>query len=381
VSVDRHDQRAGEHGDRRGGRPVLAVVGATGAVGLVLCQLLSTRRDVWGEVRLVASRRSAGSTVRVRGEDLVVRELDAHVFDGVDVAVFDLPREVTALWAPIAAARGVVVVDGSGEYAAEDDVPLVVPGVNSAQVRTRPRGIVAVPGSAVMTVIDAISALHHGWGLTSVVLTTMQSASRAGQSGAERLYDELSVVASSRTLGQRPGDVRAALEEHLPGSSSPFPAPLALNTVPWVGHLEEGGWSSEEVAVRQQLRKVLGVPDLAVSATCVQVPVVTGHSVSVHATFQRQISVSAARQAIVEAPNVVLLDEPETGDFPTPVDAVGSDPTWVGRLRQPRDFPHALDLFVVGDNLRKGAALNTAEVGELVAAELAAGWGRSHPSG
>jgi aspartate-semialdehyde dehydrogenase len=251
-------------------------------------------------------------------------------------------------------------------------VPLVVPEVNPGQVRNRPKGIISNPNCTTLTMMDALGALHRGWGLTALVVASYQAASGAGQPGVDRLYDELEVVASDRSLGQRPGDVRSAIEGKLGDAPSPFPAPLALNVVPWAGSLRDGGWSSEEMKVRAESRKILGIPDLKVSATCVRVPVITTHSLAVHATFQHPIPVDEARQALVEAPSVVVLDDPEAGDFPTPADVVGSDPTWVGRLRQAMDFPNTLELFVCGDNLRKGAALNTAQIAELVAAELTA---------
>lgn len=351
-------------------KPTLAVVGATGAVGTVMLQILSTREDVWGEIRLVASARSAGRRLRVRGEEVEVRALAPEVFDGVDVAMFDVPDEVSAQWAPVAVERGVVVVDNSGAFRMDPDVPLVVPEVNPAQVRNRPRGIIANPNCTTLTMMDALGTLHRGWGLTELVVASYQAASGAGQPGIDRLYDELEVVAGNRSIGQRAGDVRAAIREKLGEDPSPFPAPLALNVVPWAGSLKDGGWSSEELKVRNESRKILGIPDLKVSATCVRVPVVTTHSLAVHATFQNPVSVDEARQALIEAPSVVLLDDPGAGDFPTPADVVGSDPTWVGRVRQALDFPNTLELFVCGDNLRKGAALNTAQIAELVAQEM-----------
>jgi len=332
-------------------------------------QILSTREDVWGEIRLVASARSAGRLLEVRGEQVEVLALAPEVFDGVDVAMFDVPDEVSAEWAPIAAAKGVVVVDNSGSFRMDPDVPLVVPEVNAAAAAHRPKGIIANPNCTTLTMMDALGALHRRWTLTELVVSSYQAASGAGQPGIDRLYDELQVVGGHRELGQKAGDVRAALADKL-GDSSPFPAPLALNVVPWAGSLKDDGWSSEELKVRNESRKILDIPDLKVSATCVRVPVVTTHSLSVHAVFAEEIDVGAARRALVEAPTVVVLDDPASGEFPTPADVVGADPTFVGRLRQALDFPNTLDLFVCGDNLRKGAALNTAQIAELIAKEL-----------
>jgi aspartate-semialdehyde dehydrogenase len=250
----------------------------------------------------------------------------------------------------------------------DPDVPLVVPEVNAAAARVRPRGIVANPNCTTLTMMAALGALHRRWGLTALVVASYQAASGAGQAGVDRLYDELAVVGGDRQLGQVAGDVRKALAAL--GPDSPFPAPLALNVVPWAGSARDGGWSSEELKVRNESRKILGIGDLRVSATCVRVPVLTSHSLAVHATFAGPVTVAEARAALAESPSVVLLDDPAAAVFPMPADTVGTDPTYVGRLRQAIDFPDTLDLFVVGDNLRKGAALNTAEIAELVAAEL-----------
>ena len=346
-------------------KPALAVVGATGAVGTVMLDLLSTRRDVWGEIRLIASPRSAGRTLRVRGQATEVVALSAEAFDGIDVAMFDVPDEVSAQWAPVAAARGAVAVDNSGSFRMDPDVPLVVPEVNPADAGRRPKGIIANPNCTTLSLIVAVAALHREFGLREMVVASYQAASGAGQAGIDTLYAQLSRVGRSRALGQRAGDIRGAV-----GDLGPFPAPLAMNVVPWAGSVMDDGWSSEELKIRNESRKILGLPDLRVTATCVRVPVVTTHSVAVHASFERETGRSAAQRVLREAPGVVLTDDPERGEFPTPADAVGTDPTWVGRVRQSLDDPHALDLFVCGDNLRKGAALNTAQIAELIAAEL-----------
>ena len=348
-------------------KPTLAVVGATGAVGTVMLELLSTREDIWGEIRLVASPRSAGRTLQVRGQEIKVLPLAEDVFDGVDVAMFDVPDEVSGQWAPVAAEYGAVAVDNSGSFRMDPAVPLVVPEVNPDQAANRPEGIIANPNCTTLSLIVAVAALHREFGLREMTVASYQAASGAGQSGIDTLYAQLDKVGGTRALGQRAGDIRAAV-----GDLGPFPAPLAMNVVPWAGSLKDDGWSSEELKVRNESRKILGLPDLRVSATCVRVPVVTTHSVAVHAVFEREVERAAAQRVLGEAPGVVLTDDPEHGEFPTPADAVGTDPTWVGRVRRSLDDPNALDLFVCGDNLRKGAALNTAQIAELVAAELVA---------
>jgi aspartate-semialdehyde dehydrogenase len=347
------------------GRPTLAVVGATGAVGTVMLGILSSREDIWGEIRLIASPRSAGRKLVVRGEEVEVIALSEEAFEGVDVAMFDVPDEVSAQWAPIAAAKGAVAVDNSGAFRMDPDVPLVVPEVNAHAARVRPRGIISNPNCTTLSMIVAMGALHAEFGLTELIVSSYQAASGAGQPGIDTLREQLTKVAGSN-LGTQPGDVRRAV-----GDFGPFPAPLALNVVPWAGSLKEDGWSSEELKVRNESRKILGLPGLRVTATCVRVPVVTAHSLAVHARFENEVTVARAHEILSSVPGVVVSDNPAEGEFPTPADVVGTDPTWVGRVRRSLDDPQALELFVCGDNLRKGAALNTAQIAEVVAAELA----------
>jgi aspartate-semialdehyde dehydrogenase len=346
--------------------PTLAVVGATGAVGTVMCELLSSRKNVWGEIRLIATRRSSGRTIVVRGEELKVLELTPEVFDGVDVAMFDVPDEVAAKWAPIAVARGAVAVDNSGAFRMDPDVALVVPEINPEQVRNRPKGIIANANCTTLAMIVAVAPLHQEYGLKELVLASYQAVSGAGRIGIDTLLGQMDKIIGDRTLGSRSGNVRQAVGDDL----GPFPAPLALNVVPWAGSLRDGGWSSEELKMRNESRKILGLPDLKVSATCVRVPVVTGHSVAVHAVFGVEVDADDAREVLRHAPGVIVVDDPAAGEFPMPIDAVGTDPSWVGRIRRSLDDPRALDLFVTGDNLRKGAALNTAQIAELLAAEF-----------
>jgi aspartate-semialdehyde dehydrogenase len=347
--------------------PTLAVVGATGAVGTVMCELLSSRKNVWGEIRLIASPRSAGKKIVVRGEELTVVALAPEAFDGVDVAMFDVPDEVSAEWAPIAAKHGAVAVDNSGAFRMDPDVPLVVPEINPEQLRNRPKGIVANANCTTLAMIVAVAPLHREYGLKELVLASYQAVSGAGKIGIDTLLDQMDRIVGDRNLGSRSGNVRQAVGDDL----GPFPAPLVLNVVPWAGSLKDAGWSSEELKMRNESRKILGLPDLKVSATCVRVPVVTGHSVAIHAVFGTEVDAEGAREVLRHAPGVILVDDPAAGEFPMPIDAVGTDPSWVGRIRRSLDDPRALDLFVTGDNLRKGAALNTAQIAELLAAEFA----------
>jgi aspartate-semialdehyde dehydrogenase len=345
-------------------KPSLAVVGATGAVGTVMLDILSTRKDVYGEIRLIASVRSAGKKLKCRGEELTVVALTTEAFEGIDIAMFDVPDEISKKWAPIAASKGAVVVDNSGAFRMDGQVPLVVPEVNPDEIKNRPKGIISNPNCTTLSMIVAMGALHKQYGLKELVVASYQAASGAGQSGLDILREQISLVANTNT-GDVAEDSRKVIKDF-----GPFTAPLALNVIPWAGSLKEDGYSSEELKVRNESRKILGVKNLKVSATCVRVPVLTTHSLAVHAIFEKEVSRSVAQDVLKNAAGVELVDDPENYKFPTPADVVGTDPTWVGRVRKSLDDPNAIDLFVCGDNLRKGAALNTAQIAELVAAEF-----------
>ena len=345
-------------------KPSLAVVGATGAVGTVMLDILSKRKDVYGEIRLIASARSAGKKLTCRGEELTVVALTPEAFEGIDIAMFDVPDEVSKEWAPIAVSKGCVVVDNSGAFRMDKDVPLVVPEVNPDQVKNRSKGIISNPNCTTLSMIVAMGALHKQYGLKELVVASYQAASGAGQSGLDILRKQISEVANT-AVGDSAGDIKKVVKDN-----GPFPAPLALNVIPWAGSLKEDGYSSEELKVRNESRKILGITNLKVSATCVRVPVLTTHSLAVHAIFGKEVSRQVAQDVLKNAAGVELIDDPENHKFPTPADVVGTDPTWVGRVRKSLDDPNALDLFVCGDNLRKGAALNTAQIAELVAAEF-----------
>jgi aspartate-semialdehyde dehydrogenase len=342
-------------------KPSLAVVGATGAVGTVMLDILSKRKDVYGEIRLIASTRSAGKKLTCRGQELTVVALTPEAFEGIDIAMFDVPDEVSLQWAPIAVSKGCVVVDNSGAFRMDKDVPLVVPEVNPDQVKNRSKGIISNPNCTTLSMIVALGALHKQYGLKELVVASYQAASGAGQSGIDTLRDQISKVANT-SAGDMAGDIKKVVKDN-----GPFPAPLALNVIPWAGSLKEDGYSSEELKVRNESRKILGIVNLKVSATCVRVPVLTTHSLAVHAIFDKEVSRQIAQDVLKNAAGVELIDDPENHKFPTPADVVGTDPTWVGRVRKSLDNPNALDLFLCGDNLRKGAALNSIQISEMLA--------------
>lgn len=347
-------------------KPVLAVVGATGVVGQTLLSMLPTRPDVWGEVRLLASGHSHGVTVRALGQDVEVREIESAAFEGVDVCILAVPASVARTWAPIIAAQGAAVIDNSGAHTANPAVPLVVPEINPHRAGGQGGRILASPSGTTLLMINTLATLHEGWHLREVVASTFQAVSDAGVRGVNRLYDEVAELVNNRQAGQSAGDVRRFLSDL--ESESPFAAPIAFNVIPWVGGPGDGRWSSTELRAREEVRTILDTPDLRMATTCVQVPVVSTHSASLHLTFDRRLTRDDAVRALTEGSNsVVVLDDPMRQEWPTPVDVVGTDPVFVGRVRQPADFPRSLELFVCADNLRKGSALNMLQIAELVA--------------
>ena len=352
-------------------KPNLALVGATGAVGTVMIDIINNRENIWGEIRLIASPRSAGKKISVHGEDLTVVALSPEAFDGIDIAMFDVPDEVSEVWAPIAAERGAIAVDNSGAFRMNDQVPLVVPEVNPEQAKNRPLGIISNPNCTTLTMMAAMGALHRKWTLKELVVSSYQAVSGAGAAGIDELASELEAIGGQLSLGTKTNDVRDALAAAGNDlSNSPWSHPIALNVIPFAGSLKAGGHTSEEMKVRDESRKILGISDLKVAASCVRVPVQVSHSLTVHATFANELTADEVREVLGQQPTIRVLDDPANGVFPTPNQVAGQDPTFVGRIRQSLDFTNSIELFVVGDNLRKGAALNTYEIAELVAKEF-----------
>jgi aspartate-semialdehyde dehydrogenase len=336
-----------------------------------MIDIINSRENIWGEIRLIASPRSAGKQIMVHGTPHTVVALSEEAFDGIDIAMFDVPDEVSEIWAPIAAAKGVVAVDNSAAFRMNPEVPLVVPEVNPHAAKSRPLGIIANPNCTTLTMMAALGALHRKWTLTELVVSSYQAVSGAGAPGIERLQQEIQAVAKNQDAGLTSDNVTETLNAN--GAllaDSIWPVPIALNVIPMAGSLKDEGHSSEELKVRNESRKILGIKDLKVAATCVRVPVQVAHSLAVHATFANPLTAAEVRAELEKQPTVVVMDDPANGIYPTPAHVAGQDPTFVGRIRQAQDFPNTIDLFAVGDNLRKGAALNTYEIAELVAAEL-----------
>jgi aspartate-semialdehyde dehydrogenase len=330
----------------------LALVGATGEVGRAALDAIDALDLPVGEVRPFASARSAGQTVELRGDELRVLALSDGAFRGCDVALFCAGPEVARAWAPKAWASGCAVVDDSPAFRMEPDVPLVVPEVNGAAVSGyRARGVVANPGSTVTALAVALSPLHAAAGVERVVVSTYQSVSGAGRSGVQELERE------ARDL--------LALRE--PGPAVRFPHRIAFNLIPHVGAAEPGGSSEEETKLARELRKVLSLPALGVSATAVRVPVFFGHAAAVNVSLREKLGADEARAVLRAAPGVKVVDDPGQGVYPMPMLAAGEDAVLVGRVREDGSQPRGLDLFVVVENTRKGAATNALQIARLLA--------------
>jgi aspartate-semialdehyde dehydrogenase len=342
-------------------RPLnVGIVGATGQVGAVMRRILLERDFPVGDMRFFASARSAGSTIEWGGRTVTVEDADAADPSGLDVALFSAGGATSKRLAPRYAGAGAVVVDNSSAWRMDPDVPLVVSEVNPDAVRLARKGIIANPNCTTMAAMPVLKPLHDEAGLVRLVASTYQAVSGSGLAGVEELAGQVAAVGTD-----------AAMLTH-DGSAVPMPdpskyvRPIAFNVLPMAGSVVDDGSdeTDEEQKLRNESRKILEIPDLRVSGTCVRVPVFTGHSLSINAEFASALPAKRAAEILAEAPGVVLTD------VPTPLQAAGQDPSYVGRIRQDGSVEgeRGLVLFVAGDNLRKGAALNTVQIAELVAA-------------
>ena len=341
----------------------LAVVGATGQVGRVMRTLLEERGVEADRVRFFASARSAGKTLPFRGEDITVEDVATADLTGIDVAVFSAGGATSLEYAPKFAAAGAVVVDNSSAWRKDPEVPLVVSEVNPHALTHRPKGIIANPNCTTMAAMPVLKPLHDAFSLTRLVVSTYQAVSGSGLAGVKELDAQIRAGAA-QDLTRLATDGSAV---DLPEPSA-YVAPIAFDVVALAGKIVDDGTeeTDEEQKLRNESRKILGIPDLAVSGTCVRVPVFTSHGLSVNAEFAAPVSPDEAREILAAAPGV------ELADVPTPLAAAGRDPSFVGRIRRDQSVPggRGLVMFVVSDNLRKGAALNAIQLAELVLADL-----------
>ncbi len=334
-------------------RVKVAVAGATGVVGREMLKVLEEREFPVSELVPLASERSEGHTLSYRGEELTVRRLKPESFDGVDIALFSPGASVSREFAPYAARAGAVVVDNSSAFRMDADVPLVVPEVNpkAVELALRPGGrrIIANPNCSTIQLVLVLKPLHDAAGLERVVVSTYQSVSGAGQKGIDELQEQ------SRALFN--------LAEATPKK---FPHRIAFNLLPEIGPANSNGYTEEEMKMVNETRKILGLPDLRVSATCVRVPIFYCHSEAANLTFREELTPERAREVLRASPGVKVVDDPAQHVYPMPLLGAGTDDTLVGRIRKDLSQERALALFVVSDNLRKGAATNAVQIAELV---------------
>ncbi len=345
----------------------VAVVGATGQVGTVMREILIERAFPIGELRLFATARSAGTAVEFGGHTVIIEDVATADPAGIDIALFSAGATGSRAHAPRFAEAGAVVIDNSSAWRMDPEVPLVVSEVNPHAIENLPKGIIANPNCTTMAAMPVLKPLDAEAGLERLIVSTYQAVSGSGIAGAQELLGQVEGV-----LAQ--GDTLRLVHD---GSAVDFPqpekyvAPIAFDVIPLAGNLVEDGLNEtdEEKKLRNESRKILELPDLLVAGTCVRVPVFTGHSLSIHAEFARDITPERAREVLAGAPGVVLEE------VPTPLQAAGKDPSFVGRIRADQSAPagKGLVLFISNDNLRKGAALNAVQIAELVAARLGAG--------
>ena len=330
--------------------PHVALAGATGAVGEEMLKCLEQRDFPVGELTLLASARSAGRKLRFRDREVTVQELGHDSFQGVDIALFSAGGSLSLEFGPSAAAAGAVMIDNSSAFRMDPEVPLVVPEVNPEAAKTRPKGIIANPNCTTIVTIMGLNPLHRKFGLKSVIASSYQAVSGSGQAGIMELSDQ----------------VRALSEGRNDFTRNVYPHQIAFNVIPHVDQFMDGGYTREELKMLNEGRKILELPDLQVTCTCVRVPVYRSHSVSVTAQFERPVSVEEARVAYEGCPGIRVVDDPANALYPTPLDTTEKDDCLVGRIREDMVLENALALWVVGDQVRKGAALNAVQIAELL---------------
>jgi aspartate-semialdehyde dehydrogenase len=328
--------------------PRVAVVGATGMVGQEMRFILEQREFPAASLLLLASERSRGRSFEFRGEQLPVQVLDRSSFEGVDLALFSAGASISREFAPAAVESGAVVVDNSSAFRMEPDVPLVVPEVNPDDA-FKNSGIIANPNCSTIQMVVVLHPLHLEFSIRRVVTTTFQSVSGTGKEAVEELKQQIS-----------------ALQKGEPVSAEVYPHQIAYNCLPHIDVFLENGYTREEMKMVNETRKIMGEPDLAVTATTVRVPVVVGHSESVNVQFDRPVEPGEAREVLEKAPGVEVIDDPGADRYPLAVDCEGKDPSYVGRIRKDFSAENSLNLWVVCDNLRKGAALNAIQIAELL---------------
>ncbi|MFG2339005.1 aspartate-semialdehyde dehydrogenase [Streptomyces yangpuensis] len=338
----------------------VGIVGATGQVGAVMRSILAERKFPVDELRLFASARSAGSTIEWEGREITIEDASAADYSGLDIVLFSAGGATSKALAEKVASQGAVVIDNSSAWRKDPEVPLVVSEVNPHAIKNRPKGIIANPNCTTMAAMPVLRPLHDEAGLTALIATTYQAVSGSGLAGVAELDGQVKAVSEGATGLVHDG---GAVDFPEPGV---YKRPIAFNVLPLAGSIVDDGSfeTDEEQKLRNESRKILEIPELKVSGTCVRVPVFSGHSLQINARFDRPISVERAYELLKDADGV------ELSEIPTPLQAAGKDASYVGRIRVDETVENGLALFVSNDNLRKGAALNAVQIAELVAEEL-----------
>ncbi|MCR6524003.1 aspartate-semialdehyde dehydrogenase [Lysinibacillus capsici] len=333
----------------------VAVVGATGAVGSKMMEQLIKRKFPIGHIKFLASARSAGKSIEFNGETYTIEEATPEAFEGVNVALFSAGGSVSAVLAPEAAKRGAVVIDNTSHFRMDPEVPLVVPEVNRGDL-AKHKGIIANPNCSTIQMVAALEPIRHAFGLTKVIVSTYQAVSGAGISAIQ----ELKAQSENWDAGK---DVVANI---LPSGSDKRHYPIARNVIPQIDKFTDNGFTYEEMKMINETKKIMHAPELKVAATCVRVPVVSGHSESVYIEVEKDASIQEIFEVLRNAPGVVLQDDIATQTYPMPIYAEGEDATFVGRIRQDLDNSKGFHLWIVSDNLLKGAALNSIQIAEAM---------------
>lgn len=330
-------------------QPHVAIVGATGAVGEEMLLCLEQRNFPVGKLTLLASARSAGKKILFRGEEIVVQELTHDSFAGVEIALFSAGGGISLEFGPSAAKAGAVVIDNSSAFRMDEQVPLVVPEINPEAAKNAPRGIIANPNCTTIISLMALAPLHEAFGLKSVIASSYQAVSGSGAQGIYELEQQVKAIVEGQAI-----------------ETKVYPRQIAFNVIPQVDVFTDNGYTKEELKMLNEGQKIMNLPNLKVSCTCVRVPVYRSHSVSITAQFERPVSVAAARAAFAGKPGILVKDDPANREFPVPLDTTGKDDCLVGRIRENLVLDNALDLWVVGDQVRKGAALNAVQIAEIL---------------
>lgn len=331
---------------------MVAILGATGAVGQETLEILEERKFPLAGLRLFASKRSAGEVMTCQGKEWTVEELtESSSFDGVDLAFISATDAISKEYGQRLGAAGIAVIDDSAVFRMDDQVPLVVPEVNAAALRAMPRGIVSIPNCTTTPLVMALKPLHDAVGVKRVVVTTFQSVSGTGTAAMDELMEQTKDLLAFRDI-----------------ETKVYPYQIAFNLLPHIGSFNEGGDCSEEVKIAKETRKILGAPGLRVTATTVRVPVLRCHSEAINVELERPLNVNEARAALAAMPGVIVYDDPVKKLYPMPLDATGKDEVYIGRVREDESITNGLNLWVVSDNLRKGAALNAIQIAECLVA-------------